>query len=191
MTQIGYYFNMKACVGCRTCMIACKDKNRLDVGVMFRVVDSYSLGTYPSVKAYHYSSSCNHCQTPLCVVSCAAGAIKKEDDGAVIIDTISCIACGECIKACPYSVPKVIDSSGVVSKCDSCVVRREKGENPVCVDACPLRALDFGDLDDLKAKYGKDLVSTIAPLPTSSTLPSILINQKSFATDPGYKWMYL
>ncbi len=32
MAQYGFYFDQTVCAGCHTCQIACKDKNRLDIG---------------------------------------------------------------------------------------------------------------------------------------------------------------
>jgi anaerobic dimethyl sulfoxide reductase subunit B (iron-sulfur subunit) len=35
-----------------------------------------------------------------------------------------------------------------------CTDRLADHKNPVCVDACPMRALDFGTMDELSEKYG-------------------------------------
>ena len=64
---LGFYFDMTRCIGCRACQVACKDKNRLDVGTIYRTADSYEVGTFPKVKMYSFSTSCNHCQNPACV----------------------------------------------------------------------------------------------------------------------------
>jgi len=117
---------------------------------------------------------------------CPTGSIFRSDDGMVIIDQNLCIACGSCITACPYGVPQVMPN-GNAGKCDSCYAIRKAGSLPSCVSSCPDRALDFGDLEDLKAKYGSNLVSEIALLPSkSTTLPSLLIKAKSAATQNGF-----
>ena len=85
--------------------------------------------------------------------------------------------------ACPYEVPQFDEAANIVKKCDACAYLRAKGKNPACVDACPNRALDFGDLDELKAKYGSDLVSKVAVMPESETNPSVLIKSKDFAVE--------
>lgn len=66
----GFYFDMTRCIGCRACQVACKDKNRLEVGTLYRNVKSYTVGTFPNVKSYSYSGSCNHCENPICLANC-------------------------------------------------------------------------------------------------------------------------
>lgn len=186
--MLGFYFDSATCSGCRTCQVACKDKNRLDVGTIFREVSSYESGSYPDAKIYHYSASCNHCENPACVAACASGAMYKAEDGTVICDTELCDGCGMCVEICPYQVPKMLPS-GKVGKCDACAYLRAKGENPACVDACLMRCLEFGDLDELKAKHsGEELVNVLPFLadPTA-TNPSVLINPKECAKATEYR----
>ena len=61
MAQYGFYFDQKACAGCHTCQIACKDKNRLEVGELLRKVRTYETGEFPNVGIYHMAESCAHC----------------------------------------------------------------------------------------------------------------------------------
>ena len=82
--SIGFYFDMSRCTGCRACQIACKDKNRLEVGTIYRNAHTFSVGSFPEVKCYSYSASCNHCESPACMAACPTGAIDKREDGAVI-----------------------------------------------------------------------------------------------------------
>jgi len=189
--MLGFYFDSATCSGCRTCQVACKDKNRLDVGTIFREVSSYESGSYPDAKIYHYSASCNHCENPACVAACASGAMYKAEDGTVICDTELCDGCGMCVEICPYKAPK-INSEKVAIKCDACASLRMHGEKPTCVTACPMRALDFGDMDELKAKYGDGLVSDIAVLADSKmTGPNVLIKAKEFSKSGEFEEMML
>ena len=184
MAQLGFYFDMTTCIGCKTCQVACRDRNNLyGLGEIFRRVDTYEEGTYPAVRYYSISDSCNHCAVPACSVGCPVTAISKDaDTGEVIIDSIVCIGCKTCVTNCPYGEPIFIESEGVVRKCDSCRPLRKKDELPVCVAACPMRALDFGDLNDLKVKYGSNLVNVVKNLPSpETTKPSILINPRDVA----------
>ena len=58
---LGFYFDMTRCVGCRACQVACKDRNNLDIGLLFRYAKTYETGSFPKVGMYNYSGSCNHC----------------------------------------------------------------------------------------------------------------------------------
>lgn len=180
----GFYFDMTACIGCRTCQVACKDKNDLPAGVVFRNVTDYEVGDFPNVATFHYSASCNHCEDPACVAVCPNEAMFiDEEDGTVQHDDSKCIGCQYCVNACPYGVPKYIDEIGLVHKCDSCRTLRAEGENPTCVNACPMRALEFGSIDDLRAAH-PDAVNQIAVLPDASqTNPSVAIEAKKAALD--------
>ena len=188
MGRLGFYFDGTQCTGCRTCQVACKDKNRLEVGTIFREVHSYESGSYPNAKIYHYSASCNHCESPACVAACASGAMYKVEDGTVICDTEMCDGCGMCVSVCPYQVPKMMDN-GKANKCDACAYLRAKGENPACVDACLMRCLEFGDLDELAAKHEGEELSNVMPFlaDPAATNPSILINAKECAKAEDYR----
>ena len=191
MARKAFYFDMTACIGCRTCQIACKDKNGLEVGTTFRHVDSYESGDYPLPTLYHYSSSCNHCANPACVAACPTGAMYIDADGTVQHDDALCIGCQTCGAACPYSVPQYVADLEVVHKCDMCRELTDNGEQPACVAACQTRCLQWGDYDELLAAH-PDAVADIAILPDSSTTdPSVLITPKAFAVhDAGVKKHY-
>lgn len=180
MTQIGFYFDMNKCSGCRACQVACKDRNDLAVGVLFRHVRTYEAGVYPDARMLHHSSTCNHCASPACVANCPTGAMQKLDDGTVVSDPEVCIGCGTCAASCPYEVPTIDEVENISRKCDSCKSLRDAGGKPVCVEACLMRCIDFGELDDLKAKYGDGLVQSQTFLPSADeTSPSMLIRPRA------------
>ena len=188
MSRLGFYYNAAMCSGCRACQVACKDRADLPVGALYRKVRSYETGTYPTPAMYHYSHTCNHCEKPECVANCPTGAMNIADDGTVQHDDEKCIGCETCVKSCPYGVPVYLDGPGIVGKCDSCKPLRDLGMNPVCVDACCMRALDFGDLGDLESKYGPDLVKEIAPLPSADTTnPSTLLTVKQAMLEEDFR----
>ena len=195
MTQYGFYFNSARCTGCRTCEMACKDYNDTSDGVAFRKVYDYEGGGFTvnddgscttDAWAYHLSISCQHCDYPACVEVCPTTAMRKDDGtGLVSVDDTKCIGCGYCAMACPYNAPTVDREVGHTVKCDGCASRVAKGLDPICVDACPLRALDFGDIEELRAAY-PDAIDGIAPMPDASiTSPNILINPSPAAKYPG------
>lgn len=192
MSQMGFYFDMTRCVGCRTCQVACKDRMNLwEAGPRPRRVDSYEAGDYPEAVIYHISMSCNQCSQPACVRACPTGATFKAEDGTMRYDIELCIGCFACVDECPYQAPQAL-SGGKIARCDSCFSLREKGMNPVCVDACLMRCLDFGETAELQAKYGKDLVSDLAPLYRSSrTKPNLFIKAKEAAREEDYREVIL
>ncbi|MEH7352260.1 DMSO/selenate family reductase complex B subunit [Neobacillus drentensis] len=189
MVQLGFFINNEYCNGCKACVIACKDKNDLEVGVNFRRVYENSEGDYverdeafiQNIQTFFTSISCNHCENPACVKGCPTGAMhKREEDGVVLVDQNKCVGCKYCIWNCPYGGPQYNEKIGKMTKCDFCIDLIDKGENPACVGACPMRALDYGPIDELRKKYGN--VRDIKGLPSSSiTEPNIVINANKYA----------
>ena len=187
MAEMGFYIDMTSCIGCHTCQIACKDAKSLEVGTLFRRVDSYETGSFPTPGWYHYSHTCNHCESPACVANCPTGAMHvNEEDGSVQHDDETCIGCQTCVKSCPYSVPQYIEELGVVHKCDMCHELTAAGENPACVDACLMRCIEWGEVEKLKAAH-PDAVNKIACMPDSDTEPSTLITPTAAALKDEFR----
>lgn len=186
---VGFYFDQTRCIGCRACQIACKDKNRLDVGTLYRTVSTYTNGSFPDVSMYNCTLACNHCEDPACLKNCPVGAIYKAPDGTVVQDQSMCVGCRMCVMSCPYHAPKYIEEKHVSGKCDGCYGLRQEGSLPACVAGCPNRALDFGDIEELKKKHGDDLDNgsiTVLPSP-DLTHPNILIKTKDCAFEKDCK----
>lgn len=181
---LGFFFDSSRCTGCRTCTMACADYNNLPTGHRYRRVIDFEGGTTTldsngcvatDAWAYHISLACNHCANPACVHVCPTGAMHKDDQGLVSVNTQRCVGCGYCTIACPYHEPSINPELKQSSKCHGCSERLSQGKNPICVDACPLRALDFGEIRELREKH-PDCVATILPLPEDSyTSPNLLI----------------
>ena len=120
MKRYAFYYNSDACSGCKTCQIACKDKNNLPVGMNWRRVYEITGGGWKrsgaawisDVIAYNISISCNHCEKPVCLDACPAKAIEKGDNGIVKIDQEKCIKCGTCLEVCPSRFGAVLKISG-------------------------------------------------------------------------------
>lgn len=151
-----FTFDASACTGCKACQVACKDKNNLPVGVLWRRVFEVSGGDWVqtgsawenSVFAYNLSIACNHCIHPKCAGVCPTDAFVQRDDGIVYIDESKCMGCGYCNWACPYSVPQYNPELGHMTKCNFCMDDLALGLPPACVAACPLRVLDFTVISD-------------------------------------------
>ena len=190
--QFAFFLDSSLCSGCKTCQMACKDKHNLDVGLLWRRVYEVSGGGWKregtlwisNVFAYHLSIACNHCEQPICLKSCPNKAIIKREDGIVFIDEEKCMGCRYCEWGCPYSSPRYNRATGIMSKCHFCYDLIDQGKSPACVSACPMRALDFGDLDVLRKRYGK--TNSVPPLPHPSlTGPAIVIKPHRDAIRAG------
>lgn len=201
MAEYGFVFNATRCTGCKTCVLACKDTKDLPYDVSFRQVYEYegsasaasgAVGAGPSpvsaqawtcdengawrIDAYVYyvSLACNHCADPVCMHVCPTGAMHRNSLGFVVVDEHRCVGCGYCALSCPYHAPHLDRELGRSVKCDGCTDRVARGLMPVCVAACPQRALDFGDLGELRERYGTG--GWCAPLPDPGyTVPSLIV----------------
>jgi anaerobic dimethyl sulfoxide reductase subunit B (iron-sulfur subunit) len=181
--QLGFYLDSSVCIGCKTCIVACKDKNDLPVDVNWRRVIEYCGGSWVSEKGdfvpsgvyvYYLTISCQHCASPPCMAVCPASAISKDKEGIVHVDKQKCVRDQSCLYACPYDAPQFGSDTAGMSKCDMCADLRAIGKNPACVDACPLRALDWGEMTELREKYGN--IRAVDPLPDESiTDPSMIL----------------
>ena len=190
--SLGFYVDSTRCTGCKACAVACKDIKELPVNVALRRVFSFEAGKYPNASSYHYSMGCNHCEMPKCVVSCTTGALTKAGDGTVQIDVELCIGCKACIEACPYEAPQFRSDISIVQKCDACIERRDAGKQPSCVDACPMRALKFGENEEFALEYGSGLVKDLPFLPSSGTTNSnTMIKAKPVALSEDFRRVVL
>ncbi|WP_412501740.1 DMSO/selenate family reductase complex B subunit [Shewanella chilikensis] len=194
VTQYGFFFDTSKCNGCKACHIACKDRFDGEVGVKTRRVYEYGGGTFTEganntvscdVFTYYMSIGCNHCSEPVCVKACPTGAMhKRREDGFVHVAQELCIGCGSCARACPYDAPQLDNIRKVMVKCDGCFDRVQEGKMPQCVAGCTQRALDFGPIDELRAKYGEN--ADVAPLPSASiTSPNLIIGTSDMTRPSG------
>ena len=177
-----FLFDASACSGCKACQAACKDKNNLPLGVLWR--RNYEVGGgewmhtgdawSSTVFAYYLSIACNHCVHPKCAGVCPVNAYSVRDDGIVLLDSSKCIGCGYCAWACPYGAPQYDRMSGTMSKCNLCYDNLDTGLPPACVAACPMRVLDVADQSDLEESGLQSQV--VFPMPvTSRTEPRVFV----------------
>ncbi|AWH88336.1 DMSO/selenate family reductase complex B subunit [Limnobaculum parvum] len=190
--QLGFFIDSSLCSSCKACQVACKDKNDLEVGRRFRRIYSLTGGGFidngsgayqNNVYSYNLSIACNHCDDPACVKNCPTTAMhKREGDGIVRVNTDKCIGCGYCSWSCPYGAPQMNKQTGQMSKCDFCVDLQAQGEPPVCVATCPLGAIKFGPIEELRKQYG--VLSEVRGLPSSAiTKPNLVIKAHSGAEE--------
>ncbi len=184
--QLGFYFDQSRCSGCFACVVACKDWHDIPAGSVFwRRLITTEEGRFPRVSVAFFSVSCYHCARPLCLEACPVGAIRKrEEDGIVVVDRDSCLGLGKCggscREACPYGAPQFGEEADHrMQKCDLCQERWAEGKKPICVQACPMRALDAGSLEELELRYGKKREEVSGLARDMESQPSILCKGKS------------
>lgn len=180
--KLGFYIDSKGCYGCKTCSVACAQEKQLPDEVYIRQVKEIKQDS-PNKSWSFMSLSCNHCDNPVCVEACPVGAYSKLENGIVIQNHEACIGCQSCIDACPYKAPQFAADEKKVYKCDLCRDRLERNENPACVNACPGRYIEFGDIEELKKKH-PDAVSDVKDyLPDSSiTKANLLVDVEEALT---------
>ena len=98
----GMVIDLRKCVGCNACTVACIAENALPPGVVYRPVIKEEIGTYPNVSKRNMPKPCMQCDTPPCTKVCPVYATYKRDDGVIVIDYEHCIGCRYCMTACPY-----------------------------------------------------------------------------------------
>jgi Fe-S-cluster-containing dehydrogenase component len=134
-----FYIDPSRCIGCRSCENACSecDTHRGTPMIHVDFLDrARSIETAPTV--------CMHCDDPTCAHVCPADAIKKTDDGIVQSSLKPrCVACSNCVLACPFGVPKVMTRLEQMMKCDMCYDRTSVGKKPMCATVCPSQALAY------------------------------------------------
>jgi Fe-S-cluster-containing dehydrogenase component len=104
---------------------------------------------------------CWHCDEPTCAQSCPADAIKKYEDGIVGSSLKPrCIACSNCVLACPFGIPKIVPEYEQMMKCDMCYDRTSVGKRPMCATVCPSQALAYVTPETIAATRREKPVNT-------------------------------
>jgi len=202
--RMGMAIDLARCVGCHTCAIACKQANSTPKGSWWnrvmtiggKEIDTGTLtDNYLDSTVSYMPISCQHCENPACTRVCPVGATYKLDDGVVFQDYDRCIGCRMCIAACPYTgvrsyfweepqyyrgftfgdADAPVHQKHTVDKCNFCIQRLSRGEEPACMVLCPLRARFGGDLDDTESVISRLVANRQWKqlLPEQGTDPSV------------------
>jgi tetrathionate reductase subunit B len=151
--------DLRRCIGCHSCSVACKAENDVPLGVFRSWVKIIQKGHYPNVSRSFLPSLCNNCENPICLRNCPVEATWQREDGIVMVNPHRCIGCKYCMASCPYDVRHVNPLKRIVQKCTFCDHRVDAGLVPACVETCLGRARIFGDMGDPKSEVAQVLAT--------------------------------
>ncbi len=176
MARFGMLIDLRTCIGCHACSVACKAEFEVPLGVFRDTVKYVEEGKYPKATRHFIPVLCNHCEEAPCLKACPTGAIIRVENGEVVINKGDCNVNRFCMAACPYGAIYIDPEEQVAQKCTFCEHRTAQGMPPACVDACPTRCRIFGDLDDPRSAIAQkvQINTTTVWKPEAGTQPRVL-----------------
>ncbi len=175
MANYGFAIDLRKCIGCHACTIACKAEHDIPIGVNRCWVKTVEKGTFPDTRRFFFPVLCNQCDAAPCVRICPTNALYKRRDGIVDLDGAACIGCRACMEACPYDQLFIDPNTHTAEKCNFCANRVENQLLPSCVIVCPTQCRIFGDLDDPESavsQFARTLPVTVRK-PEKGTAPKV------------------
>lgn len=185
----GFLIDTNKCIGCGSCVRACKAENNVPDGFCRTWVEQYTF--FPNgevtvnspaggengfgdvlasrnmpddaeqlpVRGFFVPKLCNHCINTPCIQVCPVGASYKTKEGVVLVDPQTCVGCGYCVQACPFGSRFLNPETKTADKCTWCYHRITKGLKPACVVACPAKARIFGNVNDPNSEISQLLAT--------------------------------
>jgi formate dehydrogenase iron-sulfur subunit len=175
----GFFTDTSVCIGCKACEVACKEWNTVPMdglgftGMSYDNTEALGADTWrhvafieqkvetpataedqahSGVRWLMSSDVCKHCTHAACLDVCPTGALVRTEFGTVVVQSDVCNGCGYCVPACPYGVIDQRKEDGRVFKCTLCYDRISHDQTPACAKACPTESIQYGDLDELRAR---------------------------------------
>jgi Fe-S-cluster-containing dehydrogenase component/formate-dependent nitrite reductase membrane component NrfD len=175
MPNYGFAIDLRKCIGCHACTIACKAEHDIPVGVNRCWVKTVESETFPDTRRFFFPVLCNQCDAAPCAKICPTNALFKRRDGIVDLHGDSCIGCRACMVACPYDQLFIDPNTHTAEKCNFCANRIENELLPACVSVCPTECRIFGDLDDPASEVAQIAAreSTRVRKPEKQTIPKV------------------
>lgn len=179
--RFGMLIDLRRCVGCQACTVACTIENQAPLGQFRTTVNQYEVSNVDNLGSpaafVMLPRLCNHCDKPACIPVCPTGATSQREDGIVVVDNSQCVGCGYCVQACPYEARFINKESNTADKCTFCAHRLDAGLLPACVETCVGEARVIGDLNNPNSQINqllranKDDIKVLKP--ESGTQPRV------------------
>ena len=192
--QHEFFIDPSRCIGCNACVQACSecDTHRGHSMIQLDYIDQHH--SPQTVRLV-----CMHCDSPTCAEVCPADAIKRMEDGVVqTARKPRCIACNNCVLACPFGIPKMHTEMQLMMKCDMCYDRTSVGKKPMCATVCPSQALSFGTREEMQRlrpnskplntfRFGRQIITTKVNMmvPKNSQVPELDILDAMYQPPTG------
>ena len=187
MPNYGFAIDLRKCIGCHACTIACKAEHEIPVGVNRCWVKTVEKGTFPDTRRFFFPVLCNQCDEAPCMKICPTNALFKRRDGIVDLNGDSCIGCRACMVACPYDQLFIDPNTRTAEKCNFCANRVENKLLPACVSVCPTECRIFGDLDDPTSEVAQIVQREAISVrkPEKGTSPKVFYLGADDSVDPA------
>jgi len=185
MTRYAMVIDVTRCTGCHNCFLACRDEHagndhlpvaaaQPELGHRWIDVQEHERGAFPKVKVSYVPVPCQQCAEAPCLAAGEGGAVYRRADGIVVIDPDRAVGQRDIVEACPYGAVFWNEAKRLPQKCTFCAHLLDAGwRQPRCAEACPTRAIAFGDLDE-PAPSGWSAQGAVEPLhPEHGTRPVV------------------
>lgn len=150
--------DLRKCVACAACSVACMDQNDTDIPggeKPFRLIRSLELTKPDKTQLFlWFSKACMHCDQCLPMEKCPGKCFHRDSDtGLVILEDQNCVGCGLCARLCPFEAVTASGRDKKMHKCNGCVERVRAGREPACVRSCPKGAILFSETEALPEAF--------------------------------------
>ena len=149
------YYDVKKCLGCKSCEIACGVGHSV-TGELLSAVREEVLSKprvkVVSNKGISFPNACRHCDDHPCVDACIASALSYDEKKKIVVHNQErCIGCWMCVMVCPYGAIRPDLKEKIPLRCDRCI----DVEEPRCVKACPTGAIIWAEDKELEKILAK------------------------------------
>lgn len=159
MKKWNLIIDVALCEGCHNCALAAKDEHvgndfpgysaphsTLGEGVI--KIHRKVRGSGGMIDAAYLPSMCNHCDDAACVKA-GNGAVRKRDDGIVIIDPVKAKGRRDLVDSCPYGAIVWNEEQQLPQTWIFDAHLLDQGwTSPRCVQVCPTRAIEAVKVSD-------------------------------------------